>query len=115
MVGSKEPSTPAVRVFSPVEYAPTAAAIRARVPHSASTTSRSCGNAPRSLSPSTLLVLGPPNWSQFAAVSWTSNVVPSTRRERERGPMSIGPPPKLHGTRDNILCRLPLGLALVSV
>lgn len=66
------------RVFSPVLYLPQTAAASARVPHSASATNRTCGNAPRSRLPSAVLVDGPPNRYQFPSSSWTSSVVPSS-------------------------------------
>ncbi len=81
-------------VFSPAEYAPITAATRARVPHSARASSRACGNAPRSRLPEASLVDGPPKCSQFAPVSCTSTVVPSsdTRcRPRQNAPGVPGP------------------------
>jgi len=68
--------------------------ISALLAHSASATTRSCGNAPRSRRPWASFVLGPPKRSQFASVSCASSVVPSrltTRRPRQNAPGVAGP------------------------
>src|SRR5512135_3020366 len=91
--GPSRPISCRARVFSPVRQPPWHAAISARVPHSASASSRTCGNAPRSLRPSAPLVDGPPNRSQFAPVSWQSSVVPSSdtsRSPRQNAPAMPG-------------------------
>ena len=64
------------------------------MPHSASASSRTCGNAPRSLLPDGSFVDGPPKCAQFGAVSCTSRVVPSSdtrRRPRQNAPAMPGP------------------------
>ena len=74
------------RSISEVVYAPTSASKIAWVPHSASATSRACGNA--ACSP--LFTPGRPNHSAFSAVSATSRHGPVDRHQ---------PPPRQPCTR----------------
>lgn len=67
------------KVVSPTVHGPIAAANTARVPHSAPTTSRTCGNAAL---PSPRPDPGRPKNAAFSGVSGTSSVVPSTATTR---------------------------------
>jgi len=73
-------SSSRANVTSPVRYAPIAAANNAWVPHSATATSRSCGNAP---TPSPRPEPRQPNAASLSTVSATSRHVPSMLTSRQ--------------------------------
>src|SRR5512133_1946449 len=83
------PSSSAARLVSPLASGPIVASTIAWVPHSATATRRTCGNAvcsPR-------WVAGRPNAAWLAGVSATSRVVPSTassRQPRYHAPAVLG-------------------------